>query len=155
MKRRQFLGAVAAAGPYLAGVLGGGLGLSLAGCSHEASSGPGEIKWDRDVCTRCSMVIGDKRFAAQIRDPNRKLWKFDDIGCAMFWLMLQPFNEQATQAEYWVADFHSGKWLDARQARYLEGKKSPMAYNFAAFAEPEGASLAYAEMKQRVLSRGK
>jgi hypothetical protein len=101
------------------------------------------------------MVISDKRFAAQIRDPNRKAWKFDDIGCAMFWLMQQTFSEQTPHTEYWVSDYKNGGWIDARKAYYVEGKKSPMGYHFAAMAEPEAGAIAYPEMKKRILSRGK
>lgn len=131
------------------------LGLSLGACSREPGSGPVEIKWDRETDPRCSMVISDKRFAAQIRDPNRKAWKFDDIGCAMFWLMQQTFSEQTPNTEYWVADYKTGSWIDARQAWYLEGKKSPMGYHFAAVAEAEAGAIPYTEMKKRILSRGK
>ena len=145
MKRRHFCVAL----PLAA------LGLSLAGCSREPSSGPVEIKWDRETDPRCSMVISDKRFAAQIRDPNRKAWKFDDIGCAMFWLMQQTFSEQTANTEYWVSDYRNGNWIDARKAWYLEGKKSPMGYHFAAMAEPEAGAIPYTEMKKRILSRGK
>lgn len=145
MKRRQFLATLPAAA----------IGAALAGCGREASTGPVDVKWDRDTDPRCSMVISDKRFAAQIRDPNRKAWKFDDIGCAMFWLMQQPFSEQTQNTEYWVADYKTGHWIDARQAHYLEGKKSPMGYHFAALAEPEAGTIPYREMKRRVLSRGK
>lgn len=145
MKRRHFCAALPAAA----------LGLSLAGCRGEPNSGPVDIKWDRETDPRCSMVISDKRFAAQIRDPNRKPWKFDDIGCAMFWLMQQTFSEQTPNTEYWVADYQYGGWLDARKAFYLEGKKSPMGYHFAAVAKPEDGAIPYAEMKKRILSRGK
>ena len=148
MKRRQFLEIfpLAAAATSL---------LALLGCSREPTTGPVEIKWDRDVDPRCSMVISDQRFAAQIRDPNRKVTKFDDIGCAMFWLMAQPFSEQTPNTEYWVADYRKGGWIDARQAHYLEGKKSPMGYHFAALAAAEAGTISYQEMKKRILSRGK
>ena len=141
MQRRQFCCALLAA--------------AFAGCSREPSSGPVDIKWDRDTDPRCGMVISDKRFAAQIRDPNRKPWKFDDIGCAMFWLMAQTFSEQSPNTEIWVADYRSGAWLDARQAHFLEGKKSPMGYHYAALAEPEAGTIPYPEMKKRILARGK
>ena len=101
------------------------------------------------------MIISDKRFAAQIRDPQGKAWKFDDIGCAVFWLAQQAFNEETPQTEYWVADHRTGAWLDARQAHYLPGRKSPMGYHFAAVAAPEAGTLSYTEMKQRLLARGK
>ncbi|MBN9422411.1 MAG: protein NosL [Candidatus Accumulibacter sp. 66-26] len=166
MKRREFLGALplAATGPYLAGTLGGGLGLLLAGCGGEALKGPVAIKWDRDTCERCRMVISEKRFAAQVRDQNRKVHKFDDIGCAVFWLAHQPFNEQSAGTEYWVADYAGASanpgaadvsWLDARQALFADGKKSPMGYNFGAYAEATAEAISYTEMKKRVLSRGK
>lgn len=145
MKRRHFCVAL----PLAA------FGLALPACSREPGSGPVDIKWDRETDPRCSMVISDKRFAAQIRDPNRKAWKFDDIGCAMFWLMQQTFSEQTPNTEYWVADYKNGGWIDARQAWYLEGKKSPMGYHFAAAAEPEAGAIPYPEMKKRILSRGK
>jgi copper chaperone NosL len=131
------------------------LGFSLAGCYRELTSGPVDIHWDRDTDPRCSMVISDKRFAAQIRDPEGKAWKFDDIGCAMFWLAQKPFNEQTANTEYWVADYKYGGWIDARKAWYLEGKKSPMGYHFAAVTEMEAGAVAYSEMKKRILARGK
>lgn len=157
MKRRQFLGTLpaAAAGPYLAGTLGAGLGLLLGGCGGEATSGPVEIKWDRDTCERCRMAISDKRFAAQVRDPNRKVHKFDDIGCAMFWVAHQAFNELSANSEYWVADYRGGNWLDARKANFLHGKKSPMGYHYAALAEAEAGTVSYQEMKKRIIALGK
>jgi copper chaperone NosL len=46
-----------------------------------------EIKWDRETCVRCSMVISDRRFAAQLRGgPKNTVFKFDDIGCFAFWI---------------------------------------------------------------------
>lgn len=135
-----------------AGVFSGWL---LSACSGEPAHGPVAIKWDRDVDARCGMVISDRRFAAQIRDPEGKVWKFDDIGCAVFWLAQRSFDEQTPGSEYWVADHQSGGWLDARQAHYLLGKKSPMGYHLAAVGKPTPDSLPYAEMKQRVLARGK
>lgn len=157
MQRRRFLGVIPATAvlPGLASTLGGLACCALAACRGEAVSGPVEIKWDRDADPRCGMVISDRRFAAQIRDPAGKAWKFDDIGCAMFWLAQRPFNEDTPNTEYWVADYRTGAWLDARRAHYLQGRKSPMGYHFAALAEAEGDAVSYPEMKQRILARGK
>lgn len=157
MKRRGFLRAIpaAAAGSCLLPALGSGVGVWLAGCQGEPASGPVSVNWDRETDPRCGMVISDRRFAAEIRDPEGKVWKFDDIGCAMFWLSQRAFNEATPRTEYWVADYRSGDWLDARQAYYLQGRKSPMGYHFAALAEPEAETLTYQEMKRRILARGK
>lgn len=131
------------------------LGYLLGACSREPSNGPVDIKWDRDVDPRCGMVISDKRFAVQVRDPNRRVTKFDDIGCALFWLMAQTFSEQTPNVEIWVVDYRNGAWIDARQAHYLEGKKSPMGYHYAALATSETGTVPYQEMRKRILARGK
>ena len=50
--------------------LTGGLLLApLAGCGKQGHwpEGMAEIKWDRDTCARCNMVISDPRFAAELR----------------------------------------------------------------------------------------
>ena len=152
MKRREFIGLLPA--PYLATVIGAGF--VAAGCNPEPTTGPIDIKWDRDIDPRCSMVIGDKRFAAQIRDQNRKVWKFDDIGCAVFWLAHQQFNEETARVEFWINDYENpGQWLDARQAHYVAGKKSPMGYHYGAVKTATPDSVPYAEMKKRILARGK
>ncbi|HCZ15368.1 MAG TPA: nitrous oxide reductase accessory protein NosL [Accumulibacter sp.] len=157
INRRQFIAALPALSlaPCLGPLLGVGAGWSLAGCSGEPSSGPAQVKWDRDTDARCGMIISDKRFAAQIRDPDGKPWKFDDIGCAMFWLAQSSFNEETANTEYWVADYRTGGWIDARRAHYLPGSKSPMGYHFAALAMPEAGTVSYQEMKRTILARGK
>jgi copper chaperone NosL len=151
MDRRRFVSALPAlaAGPYLGAV--------LAGCSGEPLTGPVEIKWDRDVCVRCSMVISDRHFAAQIRDPMKKVLKFDDFGCAIFWKEHQNFSD--AEIEFWAADSASDadklKWLDARKAGYVGGKRSPMGYGFAAVNTGTAGAAPFAEVRKAVLAKGK
>jgi nitrous oxide reductase accessory protein NosL len=152
--RRRFLREAAAAGFALTP-----LAAALSACAREAlPDGLAEIKWDRDTCARCSMVISDRRFAAQVRGgPRQASWKFDDIGCVAFWLQAQPWgNEAATRI--WVTDAASGDkvvWLDARQAHYVGGKSSPMGYDFAAYAAAAPRSLTFEDMRTQVLAKGK
>jgi nitrous oxide reductase accessory protein NosL len=125
--------------------------LALAACADKANAGPAEVKWDRDACTGCSMVISEHGFAAQVRGgPRSDVFKFDDIGCAVKWLAKQPWaNEPATKV--WVARQADGTWLDARTARYEAGKTSPMGFNFGA-VDPGTTGLSFDEMKARVLA---
>ena len=109
------------------------------------STGPGEIHWDRDTCERCSMVISDPYFAAQIRDPMKKLHKFDDFGDAVFFLEHQNWAEASI--EFWIADSRDGRWLDARKVRYVGGKRTLMLYGFGAVAEAVEGSVSYEEAK--------
>lgn len=129
----------------------------LSACSDDADwpNGMAAIKWDRDVCTRCKMVISDRRFATQMRGgPKDTVFKFDDIGCAATWcaekLKEYPwFSDAATRL--WVADFaNPGKrWLAAQTAHYVSGKTSPMGYNFAAFGEAQSGSIGFNAMGQQ------
>ncbi|MCB1726823.1 MAG: hypothetical protein KDI22_05265, partial [Gammaproteobacteria bacterium] len=80
--------------------------LLLAGCSGDPGTGPVEVKWDRDVCTRCNMVLSDREHSAQVRytpaDGKRsQVRKFDDLGCAVLWLDQQPWHDEPG-VEIWV-----------------------------------------------------
>ena len=155
--RRRFLngmGGLAAAGLALTP-----LAAALSGCSRpELPEGMAEIKWDRDTCVRCSMVISDRRFAAQVYGgPKKQTFKFDDIGCVVFWLKGREWGNDAT-TKIWVADSGGGDavaWLDARQAHYAGGRISPMGYNFAAMRGALPGSLDFTDMRQQTLTRGK
>jgi hypothetical protein len=154
MDRRRFIAAGLALTPLAA---------ALSACGHSGAwpQGMVEIKWDRDTCTRCSMVISDRRFAAQLRGGEKDIaFKFDDIGCAVFWM-------QDKQKEYpwladaatriWVADAggNGEKWLEAKKAHYFGGGMSPMGYNYSARAYAEAGSQGFEEMRQHVLAKGK
>lgn len=155
MDRRKFVSTLPAlaAGPYL----GATLGAVLTGCSSEPLTGPGKIVWDRDVCARCSMVISERSFAAQIRDPMKKVHKFDDFGCAVFWKEHQTFSD--AESEFWVVDSRAepaaSQWLDARKAAFVGGKRSPMAYGFAAVPAGADGAVSYDEARRAVLAKGK
>lgn len=129
--------------------------LVLSACNRQPTSGPVDIDWGHEPDARCRMMISDRHFATEIRDPTGKVWKFDDIGCALFWLSQQTFNEQQAKVEIWVADHRTGKWLNAQEAYYLHSQKSPMGYRFAATAEAGPEAVGYAEMKSNILARGK
>lgn len=149
-RRRDFLLA-AGLGPL------GGSFLSACGRNSGLPEGMIETKWDRDTCVRCSMVISDRRFAAQVKGgPGGANFKFDDIGCAVFWLKDKPW---AKDARIWVADLSSrGEavgWLDAHKAQYVGGKTSPMGYNYGAVALPQPGSLTFDDMRSHVLAKGR
>jgi nitrous oxide reductase accessory protein NosL len=154
MDRRRFIAAGFALTPLAAA-------LSACGKSGAWPEGMAEIKWDRDTCTRCSMVISDRRFAAEMRGGEKDtVFKFDDIGCAAFWMRDKQkdypwMTELATRL--WVADSGANgeKWLDARKAYYSGGKMSPMGYNHGARSFAEAGALDFEEIRQHVLAKGK
>jgi hypothetical protein len=146
--------------------LGGGVLIGAAlGCDREAGKWPPgmqPIKWDRDTCVRCNMVISDPRFAAEMRGGEKDVvFKFDDIGCLVFWLRdkaaQHPWMADAA-TRMWVADVNDmrgGTWHDPRAAHYVGGRLSPMGYNFAAVADAVPQSLTFAQMREQILAKGK
>jgi copper chaperone NosL len=129
--------------------------LLLGACSGPDATGPGEVRWDRETCTRCSMAISDHLYAAQVRGASSgeksRLYKFDDIGCALIWLEQQPWKDDA-RTEIWVADYRNGNWLDAHSAFYLQDRISPMNYGLGAQPENTGDALDFAEAKAHIFA---
>ena len=131
--------------------------LILSGCGGDPQTGPLEPHWDRDACERCRMVLSDRNYSAQIRyqpqdrKRTRTLW-FDDIGCATLWLAEQPWREDPS-VEIWVADYQSGKWIDARNASYVKQRVTPMAYGLGASSAPREGNLNFAQAQQYIRDR--
>jgi copper chaperone NosL len=143
---------------------GGGILAALGGCGAKGTwpDGMQEIKWDRDTCVVCNMVISDRRFAGEMRGgPKNIVFKFDDPGCVALWL-----NDKAKAATYpwirepatrlWIADVNSrGQdvvWLDARRAQYVT-KTSPMGFNFGAVAHAQAGSVDFPTMCEHVVTK--
>ncbi len=120
--------------------------LLLSACSSEPVSGPEEVRWDRDNCQRCRMVLSDPHYAAEVRyfpeGKRSKVVKFDDIGCAVIWLEQQPWASDI-KSEIWVADYLNKNWIDARQAFYVRTKSSPMEYALGAQSRASADSVNY------------
>jgi hypothetical protein len=126
----------------------------LAGCSGDPGSGPVKVKWDRDACERCRMVLSDRSHAAEIRyyAPNKQrssVALFDDIGCATLWLEQQPWRDDP-RTEIWVIDHQSGEWIDARSATYVTGRITPMEYGLGAQAQPAPGGMNFAQAKKHI-----
>lgn len=112
-----------------------------------------EIKWDRDSCERCRMVISDRHFAAQIRGgPNQKIYLFDDLGCAIHWLNNQPWQTDAT-TQIWVTDYQTGEWLEALHAHYVGGQITSMDFGFGATTQPVAGSITFEVAKAQLLTK--
>ena len=125
----------------------------LAGCSAEPQTGPGEVRWDREICVRCAMAVSDPSYSAQVRGGpaggKSKLYKFDDIGCAVLWLEQQPWKDDAA-TELWVNSHLDGEWIDARSAWYVTGKLTPMDYGLGAQRDKTDNSIDFTQAVERI-----
>jgi len=106
--------------------------LLLAGCSGEQATGPGEVRWDRESCTRCAMAVSDRHYAAQVRGgaagQRTRLYKFDDIGCAVVWLDQQDWS----------------------LASYVTGKVTPMDYGLGAQREATPGGMDFTRAREHI-----
>lgn len=124
----------------------------LAACKPD--SGPVEVKYGRDACEMCGMIISDPHYATEVRGgPDNKVKKFDDIGDAMNWLEKGGWGLDGAK-EIWVMNSEDGTtWLDARKAFFKRGI-SPMNYGFAALPDRRDGGLTFDEMRKAALKRG-
>ena len=127
--------------------------VSVTGCSREPETGAGEVRWDREICARCKMAVSDHHYSAQVRGgpagEKTRLYKFDDIGCAVIWLDEQLWKDNP-RTEVWVTDFHNGDWIDAKKAAYVKGKTTPMDYGLGAQPMPVEGALNYEQAKAHI-----
>ncbi len=105
------------------------------GCESKPKDAVAKMHWDRDMCERCKMAISERKFAVEAIDlKSGKVYKFDDIGCAVLWL-----NENSIPIDknlkLWITDAKTGKWIDAKKAVYTDDSITPMAYGFAAYTK--------------------
>ena len=152
MKRRQVLAHSAALAPLARFAPFTSLLLAACGDGGDWAEGMTPIKWDRDACQRCKMVISDPRFAVEIKGgPKETVFKFDDMGCAATWrvekIAQYPWMAEAG-TRFWVADYNGKgvKWLNALSAHFQGGRTSPMGYNYAAYGEAQSDTISYEAM---------
>ncbi len=119
------------------------LTVTLIACSPDNETGVTDVKWDRDACKRCQMMLSEHNFAAQIRvfpkDKRSKIYKFDDMGCAALWLLSdvnkpgsdekqRMYYKNDPKTEIWVADYKTNQWIDARKAWFIKVPSTTMNY---------------------------
>ena len=120
----------------------------LVACGGDPASGPAGVTWDRDACEHCRMLISDRTFAAQVRDAEGRVHRFDDIGCAALWLDENTASHEPR--EIWVHEHAGDEWLDAREAHFVRGRNSPMGYGYAAQRAPAQAALEFEELRRAI-----
>lgn len=126
-----------------------------AACSNEIDTSPKEIKYDREVCERCKMIISVRNYAAQTINPaTGKRYYWDDIGCSILWFDEEKIDWEESAITY-VKDVKTGKWLDAKKAHYTYGAITPMNFGYSAHEKPqEGVkNYDYAYVRDRILGK--
>lgn len=116
----------------------------LMGCSSSTNlDEPPEILYGQDVCEECGMIINEERFAASYVTESEEIRRFDDVGG----MLLYDQKHQEDVRVYWVHDFDTEEWIDAKDAVFVldEGLITPMGWGLAPFATQEQAETYMAE----------
>jgi len=129
--------------------------LFFIGCDSKIELIPKDLKWDREVCERCKMIISERKFGVQIVNQlDGKRYYFDDIGCAVLWFDESkiPWESNAT---IFVNDAKSGEWLDAKTAFWIYGEKTPMDFGYSAYKEEQSGkeNLKYEKVRDKILGK--
>lgn len=107
--------------------------LVMLGCDGKVDISPKEVKWDREECERCAMMLGDPDFAAQIVSiDDGSTYFFDDIGCAFLWLNNTGNPLDLEDVKIYVRNIENKNFIDAREALFTTDRISPMSYNYLA-----------------------
>lgn len=124
---------------------------SLMACQPNLSfEDPPHIYYGEDVCDQCSMIINEERFASSYVTKDGTIRRFDDIGGMVIYD--QEHSEEVVA--YWVHDFETEEWIDAKKAIYVISKETttPMAYGIIAFNSAHDASRRASEFKGTVVN---
>jgi len=127
----------------------------LSFCTPKNETGPGEVRWDSDICERCKMAVSDHKFSAQVRGAEAgkrtKLYFFDDLGCAVLWLEDQPWRDDA-RTEMWVNDYLSGEWIDAVKSEFdhHQGLITPMDFGLGAITTGSDSAYTYSQAVEHI-----
>lgn len=119
---------------------------------------PPQIIYGQDVCTECSMIINDARFAAAYVTTDEQIRLFDDIGD----MLAYDARQQEEVHVYWVHDFNTEAWLNASEATLIMHSEllTPMGWGLAAFQTAAdaaayrtangGLTMTFADLQQSV-----
>ncbi len=107
-----------------------------------------------DICAFCKMAISEKRYAAELVDADRNVFKFDDIGCMVRFAHRRGWIDHPPAR--FVHDYDAPAWLEAGRASFVLSPEipSPMASGFIALRDPADAERYAARFHGRVLSLG-
>lgn len=125
------------------------------GCDSKVDTSVKEIKYDREICERCKMIISNRNYAAQVINQNDgRRYYYDDIGCTILWFDEQKIKWEKDAVIY-VTDSQTGEWLNVNEAFWTYGAVTPMDFGFSAHkTKQEGTdNFNYSYVRDRVLGK--
>ena len=114
--------------------------LLLTACLQEGAVTAKDPICNKESCSRCRMVLSEKRYAAQRILPNGEVHFYDDIGCAM------RHNHTVDDGKLFVRPYGGEDWVPAEEAMFLSGLRTPMNSGFGAVRK--GGKMSFADVQK-------
>jgi copper chaperone NosL len=133
-----------------AGVTMSLLTVLLVSCSAQ----PEPFKYGTDVCHTCKMGIVDIKFGNELITKKGKVYKFDDVGCAVRFLKSGTIEQKDIEKVVVINYEKKDDFLDVNKASFAVSEviKSPMNFNTAAFISQEAATKFLSDKTGRTLN---
>ncbi|MCK9490980.1 MAG: hypothetical protein M0Q24_02735 [Sulfurimonas sp.] len=116
-------------------------------CNSTQSSSAKEPKSKSRVCPKCHMEVDKSNKHSASLAKNDNIYYFDDIGCLVLWSNENKLD--AKSAKVFTKD--SARYIDATQAHYKIGEKTPMSYGFVAFEDSAEETIDFDEVSIKML----
>ncbi|MGI9584705.1 MAG: nitrous oxide reductase accessory protein NosL [Acidimicrobiia bacterium] len=128
-----------------------GLALIAAACGTADAAGPPDIKYGRDICLQCGMIVSEEKFAAAYTLESGEERSFDDLGDLI--LYMRDTNETINPLKGWVHDYETEEWVDLANAHFVPtlSVSTPMGHGIIAFSDEERAASFAADVDGEVI----
>ncbi len=125
--------------------------LGISGCqASRRAERPPQIRYGRDVCAQCGMIISEARFAAAYLTRQGAWRLFDDIGD------MREFYKAHSEdvSVFWVHDYESAEWLKAESAVFVKSAElhTPMGHGIVALGSRERAELLARQLQGQIFT---
>jgi len=116
-------------------------------CNSAQNSGVKDSQSKSRVCPKCHMEVDKSNAHSASLVKNDTIYYFDDIGCLILWSSENKLG--AKDAKVFTKD--STRYINAKDAHYKIGEKTPMSYGFVAFENNVEDEIDFGEVNIKML----
>jgi|SRR5665647_1752336 len=117
------------------------LPLTLSACQPTEEIKPQEPLWEKEPCSRCKMILSEKRYAVQRILKNGEIHFYDDLNCAL------AHHHKDNEGTLYVRPFGVEKWVLTNEVSYQSGLRTPMGSGIGAVKE--SGNLSWQQVKEK------
>ena len=119
----------------------------LTACGSSENSSSQTAKGEPKICPECNMVVEDSNIHKSSLLTGGTKYYFDDIGCMILWC--NEKNIDMKDAKVFSKD--TKQYIDAKDANFKLGEKTPMMYGFGAYEKSVDDKIDFDEVTMKML----